>query len=83
MEYLSNGDLFTFMHPEISPGEFENIESEKFPWKNRLKIALCIAKGMHYLHSITPPIAHLDLRSPNIFVTFLCHYSFYLFLLCD
>jgi serine/threonine protein kinase len=35
----------------------------------RLKVMYDIACGMRYLHSRTPPVAHLDLRSPNIFVT--------------
>jgi serine/threonine protein kinase len=34
--------------------------------KNR--IALDIALGMEYLHGQNPPLAHRDLRSPNIFM---------------
>jgi hypothetical protein len=30
--------------------------------------ALSVARGMHYLHSRSPPILHLDLKSPNILV---------------
>ena len=30
--------------------------------------AVCVAKGMQYLHSRNPPILHLDLKSPNILV---------------
>jgi hypothetical protein len=37
-------------------------------WRLRLKIATDIALGMEYLHSLTPPLAHRDLRSPNICV---------------
>uniref|UniRef100_A0A6B2KXB9 Protein kinase domain-containing protein n=1 Tax=Arcella intermedia TaxID=1963864 RepID=A0A6B2KXB9_9EUKA len=35
-------------------------------WKVKLKIALDIAQAMDYLHSQEPPIAHLDLKSPNV-----------------
>jgi TPR repeat protein/serine/threonine protein kinase/GTPase SAR1 family protein len=34
----------------------------------RFKIALDIAMGMSYLHGQSPPLAHRDLRSPNIFM---------------
>jgi serine/threonine protein kinase len=35
----------------------------------RLKaVLLSVARGMNYLHSRTPPILHLDLKSPNILV---------------
>eukprot|EP00008_Paramoeba_atlantica_P003298 CAMPEP_0201476540 /NCGR_PEP_ID=MMETSP0151_2-20130828/1728_1 /ASSEMBLY_ACC=CAM_ASM_000257 /TAXON_ID=200890 /ORGANISM="Paramoeba atlantica, Strain 621/1 / CCAP 1560/9" /LENGTH=310 /DNA_ID=CAMNT_0047856941 /DNA_START=1633 /DNA_END=2563 /DNA_ORIENTATION=- len=37
-------------------------------WQWRLRVALDIAKGMEYLHSLDPPIAHRDLRSPNVTV---------------
>lgn len=31
-------------------------------------VALSVARGMSYLHSRSPPILHLDLKSPNILV---------------
>ena len=31
-------------------------------------VALSVARGMQYLHSRSPPILHLDLKSPNILV---------------
>ena len=34
----------------------------------RLRIALDVAKGMQYLHNLSPPVIHRDLRSPNVFV---------------
>eukprot|EP01105_Mastigella_eilhardi_P015567 TRINITY_DN3569_c0_g1_i15.p1 TRINITY_DN3569_c0_g1~~TRINITY_DN3569_c0_g1_i15.p1 ORF type:complete len:1211 (-),score=210.01 TRINITY_DN3569_c0_g1_i15:58-3690(-) len=34
----------------------------------RLKVACDIAHGMEYLHSLSPPIVHHDLRSPNVFL---------------
>ncbi len=40
----------------------------KFPWSLKYKIALDIAKAMQYLHSLTPPIVHRDLKSNNVFM---------------
>ena len=37
-------------------------------WELRMRIAMDVAKGMRHLHSLSPPIIHRDLRSPNIFV---------------
>ena len=34
----------------------------------RLRIAIDVAKGMQYLHNLSPPVIHRDLRSPNVFV---------------
>ena len=31
-------------------------------------VAIAVARGMSYLHSRSPPILHLDLKSPNILV---------------
>ena len=39
------------------------------PWVLRLKIAFDIALGIHYLHSLNPPIIHHDLKTPNVFLT--------------
>ncbi len=32
----------------------------------KLRIAIDIAKGMSFLHTLSPPLAHRDLRSPNV-----------------
>lgn len=36
--------------------------------KLQLRLLVDIARGLAYLHSRDPPVAHRDLRSPNIFV---------------
>ena len=55
LEFCGHGDLF------------EAIEKKKMVSEAlQLKVALDIARGMHFLHSQTPPLAHRDLRSPNI-----------------
>lgn len=61
MEYIPCGDL---QHLIQSRTEKEPLEIELID-----KIALDIAIGMDHLHSISPPIIHRDLRSPNIFVS--------------
>lgn len=65
MEFVSGGDLYSFLHKE-----------DKFIAQNRLpprldaalvlKIALDVASGIKFLHSATPPFIHRDLKSPNI-----------------
>jgi len=42
--------------------------SIKIEIKTMIKIGLNISAGMNHLHSQDPPIAHLDLKSPNILV---------------
>ncbi|MDP2436925.1 MAG: protein kinase [archaeon] len=37
-------------------------------WVVRLKLATDIARGMVYLHELSPPMVHRDLKSPNIFL---------------
>ena len=69
LQFINGSDLFQFLHPKITAGgTISNLSQESFPWPRRLNIAYSIAKGLHYLQSITPPIIHRDLRSPNIFV---------------
>lgn len=56
MDFVACGDLYGFLHDEKSLVD----------WPIRLKIALDIAKGMEFLHTLTPPLLHRDLKSPNI-----------------
>jgi len=59
MEFVAHGDLYHMLQDK-------SLSDEDLPWCFRMKIALDIAKGMRHLQSITPPIIHRDLRSPNI-----------------
>src|SRR3990167_3132904 len=82
LQFINGSDLFQFLHPKITAGgTISNLSQESFPWPRRLNIAYSIAKGLHYLQSITPPIIHRDLRSPNIFVWDLS-FHFIIFFLC-
>lgn len=51
----------------------EKLHHSNEHFSDELKFLICadIAKGMKYLHSLTPPIIHRDLRSFNVFVCFL------------
>ena len=51
-------------------------ESENRPKVSFLKVVklmLDVAKGLHYLHSLKPPIVHRDLASKNVLLTKLMH----------
>ncbi|PIA34197.1 hypothetical protein AQUCO_03800050v1 [Aquilegia coerulea] len=57
-EFVPIGDLHSAMQkPEYA---------KKFTLKQRLLIALDVAKGLNYLHGLDTPIVHLDLKSPNL-----------------
>jgi serine/threonine protein kinase len=62
MEYAPSGDLFHLLRNR------EMLPNAKLTWRLRMRIAEDIALGMLYLHSLTPPIVHRDLRSPNVFI---------------
>lgn len=56
-EYMACGDLYSLCHRE---------PRKEISWPLRLRIALDMAKGMNFLHSLRPPIIHNDLKSPNV-----------------
>ncbi|CAL4987095.1 unnamed protein product [Urochloa decumbens] len=57
-EFISNGTLHNHLHIEAPIS---------IPWKERLRIAVEIAKAIAYLHSlVSMPIIHRDIKSPNI-----------------
>ena len=51
-------------------------------WDCRIRMALEIAKGMNYLHSLQPQIIHRDLKTMNVLVghNYCCKVSYNLFL---
>jgi len=57
-EYMARGDLYCILHKK----------SDMLEWKLKMHLAIDIARGMNYLHSMNPPIVHHDLKSSNIFV---------------
>eukprot|EP01125_Pyxidicula_operculata_P017972 TRINITY_DN635_c0_g1_i2.p1 TRINITY_DN635_c0_g1~~TRINITY_DN635_c0_g1_i2.p1 ORF type:complete len:2152 (-),score=235.56 TRINITY_DN635_c0_g1_i2:798-7253(-) len=50
------GDLYSYLHDY----------RQNIPWLIRLKIAKDIALGLKYLQDLPVPVAHLDLKSPNV-----------------
>ncbi|KAI9106679.1 hypothetical protein K1719_022207 [Acacia pycnantha] len=59
-EYLPRGSLYRLIHRPAS--------SEMLDQRRRLRMALDVAKGINYLHCLSPPIVHWDLKSPNLLV---------------
>ncbi|CAM6110471.1 unnamed protein product [Calypogeia fissa] len=57
-EFLPRGSLFRLLHRN----------TQGLDWKRRLKMALDVARGLNYLHHLTPPIIHRDLKSSNLLV---------------
>ncbi|KAK6116088.1 hypothetical protein DH2020_008357 [Rehmannia glutinosa] len=56
----SRGSLFRLIHRPAA--------GEMLDQRRRLRMALDVAKGINYLHRLTPPIVHWDLKSPNLLV---------------
>ncbi|KAL8144096.1 hypothetical protein V2J09_017128 [Rumex salicifolius] len=59
-EYLPRGSLYRLIHRPAA--------GEVMDQKRRLRMALDVAKGINYLHSLSPPVVHWDLKSPNLLV---------------
>jgi len=59
MEFMDMGTLYAFIHEK----------SNAIDWNLRLKIASDVARGMAFLHSITPPIIHRDLTSHSVLLS--------------
>ncbi|XP_055814192.1 uncharacterized protein LOC129883576 isoform X2 [Solanum dulcamara] len=57
-EFLPRGSLFRLLQRNAS----------KLEWRRRIHMALDVARGMNYLHHLTPPIVHRDLKSSNLLV---------------
>lgn len=57
-EFVSNGTLYDHLHVEAPIS---------LCWKERLRIAVEIARALTYLHSfVSTPIIHRDIKSPNV-----------------
>ncbi|KAK2998575.1 hypothetical protein RJ639_023313 [Escallonia herrerae] len=58
-EFMEYGSLRTWLHKMSSP--------EIRSWNHRIRMALDVAKGLHYIHNFTTPAyVHKDINSSNI-----------------
>lgn len=57
-ELMSNGNLQDAL--------LDRKCSELMDWKKRFDIAMDVAKGIEYLHSLDPPVIHGDIKPSNI-----------------
>jgi len=60
MEYVPCGDLYHLLHGKTPTALSKELQ---------VRILLDVSKALGYLQSISPPICHRDLRSPNIFIS--------------
>ena len=56
MEYMETGSLETLL------------ADEPLPWELRFRIIHETVVGMNFLHCMSPPLLHLDLKPANIFL---------------
>ncbi|CAL5442953.1 unnamed protein product [Camellia sinensis] len=57
---LEGGSLYHLIHRADA--------GEVLDQRRRLRMALDVAKGINYLHCLSPPVVHWDLKSPNLLV---------------
>lgn len=57
-EFCHGGTLFEVLH--------EQRNKVKLSYKQRHKMALDVALGMHFMHTLNPPLMHRDLKSLNL-----------------
>jgi len=67
MEMVPYGSAWSAMaEARKPPGERSGCGEAMSKLEYRIRVAQDTCKGLHYLHSLTPPLVHRDLRSPNI-----------------
>ncbi|XP_078166891.1 putative serine/threonine-protein kinase PBL21 [Carex rostrata] len=61
-EYVPNGSVSTHLY---GAGQ---VSSRKLEFKHRLSIAYGTAKGLSHLHSLNPPLVHMNFKTSNVLV---------------
>lgn len=62
LEYCKHGSLRAYLN-------VEKREKKKLPWRFALGILKQTAGGIAFLHSLTPPVIHRDIRCANILLS--------------
>lgn len=57
LEYITGGDLHVFLYKNLS-----------LPLNSQVNFCLQAARAVNYLHSLTPPVLHRDIKSQNFLV---------------
>ncbi|WVZ96153.1 hypothetical protein U9M48_041824 [Paspalum notatum var. saurae] len=60
LEFISNGNLSSFLHCNSDDGPVP------FPLDKRLNVAIDIAEGIWFMHSMYSPVLHGDMKPDNI-----------------
>ncbi|CAI9116188.1 OLC1v1017275C1 [Oldenlandia corymbosa var. corymbosa] len=58
VEFMPNGSLFDLLHGSSQPPG----------WTRRVRLAVQVAKAVHFLHSSNPPVIHRDVKSSNVLI---------------
>ncbi|KAH7404630.1 hypothetical protein KP509_15G035400 [Ceratopteris richardii] len=58
VELMQNGNLHAMLHQRPEP----------MPWPKRVNVALQTARALCYIHSVSPPLIHRDIKSSNILI---------------
>ena len=58
--------IITELAPRGSLAEALKLHPQRDDWATLMRWALDIAHGLQYLHSLTPPVLHLDLKPQNV-----------------
>ena len=57
LEYMAEGTL---------DARLANLELPVLQWVDRTRILLHVARGLVYLHSLSPPVVHRDIQCRNV-----------------